>query len=121
MNFHNAAFDGTRGVPGDAAYKEYIIGSDFTVARNLAVVFRDALQLVRGKTYTAKQSFNLYPTGRGQRRLRIRAAHRRSQQGEALLLRDRMGDGVPARLRPDARDGQRRDRPPHRLSSGAAV
>jgi len=62
MNFHNAAFDGARGVPGDAAYKEYIIGSDFTVARNLALVFRDALQLVRGKTYTAKQSFNLYPT-----------------------------------------------------------
>jgi hypothetical protein len=62
MNFRNAAFDGTRGVPGDAAYKEYIIGSDFSVARNLAVVFHDALQLVRGKNYTAKQSFNLYPT-----------------------------------------------------------
>src|SRR5260370_38000652 len=98
MNFHNAAFDGTRGVPGDAAYKEYIIGSDFTVARNLAVVFRDALQLVRGKTYTAKQSFNLYPTGRGQRRLRIRAAHRRYQQGEDSLLRNRMVVRVADRL-----------------------
>src|SRR5260370_28743488 len=103
MNFHNAAFDGTRGVPGDAAYKEYIIGSDFTVAPNLAVVFRDALQLVRGKTYTAKQSFNLYPTGRAQRRLPIRAAHRRSQQGEDLLLPYPMGDRVPARQHRDAR------------------
>src|SRR5262249_2334627 len=62
MNFRNAAFDGTRGVPGDAAYSEYIVGSDFTVAKNLAVVFRDALQLVRGKSYVAKPSFNLYPT-----------------------------------------------------------
>jgi murein tripeptide amidase MpaA len=62
MNFHNAAFDGARGVPGDGAYKEYIIGSDFTVGQKLALVFRDALQLVRGKSYTAKQSFNLYPT-----------------------------------------------------------
>ncbi len=62
MNFHNPAFDGTRGVEGDAAYKEYITGSDLTVAQNLAFVFRDALQQVRGKLYTAKPSFNLYPT-----------------------------------------------------------
>jgi murein tripeptide amidase MpaA len=63
MNFRNPAFDGTRGVPGDAAYNEFIPKTDLDVASNLAFVFRDALQLVRGKSYLAAPSFGgLYPT-----------------------------------------------------------
>jgi murein tripeptide amidase MpaA len=61
MNFHNPAFDGARGVAGDA-YKEYIPGDDLSTALDLANTFRDGIQAVRGKTYTVKPAFNLYPT-----------------------------------------------------------
>jgi len=62
MSFLNPAFNAVRGLGGDAAYKEYIPATDLTVAQQLAVVFRDALQAVRGKSYTAKSGFDLYPT-----------------------------------------------------------
>lgn len=62
MSFLNPAFNGQRGVGNDAAYKEFIPSTDFTVAQQLAFRFRDALQAVRGKTYTAMQAFGLYPT-----------------------------------------------------------
>jgi murein tripeptide amidase MpaA len=62
MNFRNAAFDGTRGLGGDAAYQEFIPADDLAVAQALAFRFRDALKAVRGRTYTAKQGFHLYPT-----------------------------------------------------------
>ncbi|MEO6191738.1 MAG: M14 family zinc carboxypeptidase [Thermoanaerobaculia bacterium] len=62
MSFQNAAFNALRGVDGDAAYKEFIPPTDLAVAQQLAFRFRDALQAVRGKTYTAKQAFDLYPT-----------------------------------------------------------
>jgi murein tripeptide amidase MpaA len=62
MSFSNAAFDGTRGVEGDTAYREFIPSGDLAVAQGLAIKFRDALQAVRGKNYTAKQGYDLYPT-----------------------------------------------------------
>lgn len=62
MNFRNPAFNALRGVDGDAAYKEFIPSTDLAVAQQLAINFRDALQAVRGKSYTAKQGFDLYPT-----------------------------------------------------------
>jgi murein tripeptide amidase MpaA len=62
MNFRNPAFDGTRGVPGDSAYREYIPAGDLQIAVSLAHTFRDALHAVRGKSYTAKSAFDLYPT-----------------------------------------------------------
>lgn len=62
MSFLNPAFNGLRGVDGDAAYKEYIPATDLTVAQQLAVVFRDALQAVRGVSYVAKPGYDLYPT-----------------------------------------------------------
>jgi murein tripeptide amidase MpaA len=61
MNFRNAAFDGLRGVAGDA-YKEYIPSNDLTTALSLANAFHDGIQVFRGKDYTVKPSFNLYPT-----------------------------------------------------------
>jgi carboxypeptidase T len=62
MNFQNQTFNGLRGIAGDSAYKEYIPSSDLSVAIDLANIFRDGIQLVRGTTYTVKPSMNLYPT-----------------------------------------------------------
>ncbi len=62
MNFQNPAYDGTRGLPSDAAYSEFIHGDDKAVAVALATKFHDGLQAVRGKDYTVKPSFQLYPT-----------------------------------------------------------
>jgi murein tripeptide amidase MpaA len=62
MNFRSTAFDGLRGIAGDAAYKEFIPSGDLAIGQLLAQRFRDSLQAVRGKTYAAITSFNLYPT-----------------------------------------------------------
>jgi murein tripeptide amidase MpaA len=62
MNFANPAFDGLRGVDGDAAYGEFIPADDQAVAVALATSFTTALQAVRGISYTAKSSYDLYPT-----------------------------------------------------------
>jgi murein tripeptide amidase MpaA len=61
MNFRNPGFDGMRGVAGDA-YKEYIPNNDSAVALALANAFHDGIQAFRGKDYTVKPAFNLYPT-----------------------------------------------------------
>jgi murein tripeptide amidase MpaA len=62
MNLTNAAFNALRGIDGDAAYKEYIPPGDLAAMSGLATRVRDAIQSVRGKSYTAEQSFDLYPT-----------------------------------------------------------
>lgn len=56
MNFQNASFNGVRGWGGDAAYREFIPADDAAVEQALAARFRDALQAVRGKTYSIAQS-----------------------------------------------------------------
>jgi murein tripeptide amidase MpaA len=61
MNFRNPAFNGTRGLPFDAAYKEFIPSGDLAIAQALAQRFHDTLQPVRGLNYTVKSSFDLYP------------------------------------------------------------
>ncbi len=61
-NFFNSAFNAVRGIDGDIAYKEYIPPDDLTAMSGLATRVRDAIQAVRGKSYIAKQSFDLYPT-----------------------------------------------------------
>ena len=55
MNFRNPAFDGQRGIPGDA-YKEFMPADDQAVSRLLAERFAAALQAVRGKVYQVRQS-----------------------------------------------------------------
>ncbi|MFI9306774.1 M14 family metallopeptidase [Streptomyces triculaminicus] len=62
MNFQNSAFDGTRGVDGDTAYREFVPKDDLDSASDLARHFTEALKAVRGKQYTAKPAFDLYPT-----------------------------------------------------------
>ena len=61
MNFRNPAFNGMRGVSGDA-YSEYIPANDLSTAVALANALHDGIQAVRGKNYTVKSSYDLYPT-----------------------------------------------------------
>jgi carboxypeptidase T len=61
MNFQNPAFDGTRGVRNDA-YKEYIPAGDLSTALLLANALHDGIQAPRGKNYTVKSAYDLYPT-----------------------------------------------------------
>lgn len=61
MNFLNPAYDGQRGVSGDA-YREYIPANDLTTSLELAGVFHDAVQAVRGTDYAVKSAYDLYPT-----------------------------------------------------------
>lgn len=61
MNFRNPAFDGQRGLSGDA-YREYISAGDRSLRINIANRARNAIQAARGSSYTVQQSFALYPT-----------------------------------------------------------
>jgi murein tripeptide amidase MpaA len=61
MNFQNSAFNGQRGKSGDA-YSEFIPADDLAVIQNLTNRFVTDLQAVRGKPYTGKSSYDLYPT-----------------------------------------------------------
>lgn len=62
MSFQNPAHNGARGIAGDAAYREHVAAPDQTSAVDLAIRMRNAIQAVRGRTYTAQSSFALYPT-----------------------------------------------------------
>ena len=62
MNFQNPAFDGTRGISNDTAYKEFMPSADQTAAVKLARVMRDAIKAARGREYRVMQSLSLYPT-----------------------------------------------------------
>ncbi len=61
QNFTNSAFDGQRGVSGDA-YAEYIPGGELGEVVALANAFHDSLQAVRGKNYVVSPAYTLYPT-----------------------------------------------------------
>jgi murein tripeptide amidase MpaA len=60
-NFLNPAYNGQRGISGDA-YKEFIQADDLAVIQSLSNRFVADLQAVRGKVYTPKSSYDLYPT-----------------------------------------------------------
>ena len=62
QNFHNAAYDGKRGVINDSLYREFISTLDENTLKNLAEKMSAALTSVRGKHYTVQQSVGLYPT-----------------------------------------------------------
>jgi murein tripeptide amidase MpaA len=62
MNFQNAAYNGKRGIAGDAKYKEYISSTDKTTAVKLANRMKTAIQNTRGRVYKVEQSMDLYPT-----------------------------------------------------------
>jgi murein tripeptide amidase MpaA len=60
-NFRNAAFNGQRGLVGDA-YSEFIPDGDLSTLQALANAFTKSLGEVRGKSYVAKPGFSLYAT-----------------------------------------------------------
>ena len=61
MNFQTPAYNGMRGVAGDA-YQEYIPPNDLTTAINLANVYQAGVLAFRGTNYTVEPGFQLYPT-----------------------------------------------------------
>jgi len=61
QNFLNPVHDGVRGIEADA-YGEYIPPGDLAAESCLVGRMRDALQAVRGITYSTGQSYDLYPT-----------------------------------------------------------
>lgn len=61
MNFTNPAFNGQRGIGGDA-YKEYMNSGDRDFFVDVGYRVRDAIYAARGHCYSVKPSFNLYPT-----------------------------------------------------------
>ncbi len=60
-SFKNSAWDGTRGVKGDA-YAEYLPVSRLAELQASANVMRNGILGVRGQSYVVEQSFSLYPT-----------------------------------------------------------
>jgi carboxypeptidase T len=62
MNFENAAFNGKRGDPNDATYREYMPAVDRTAMVKLATGMRNAIKSVRGRVYKVEQAVGLYPT-----------------------------------------------------------
>jgi murein tripeptide amidase MpaA len=61
MNFLNPAYDHQRGIT-NGAYAEYIQGDDLALVQRLGNKFASSLLAVRGKSYTVKSSYDLYPT-----------------------------------------------------------
>jgi murein tripeptide amidase MpaA len=61
MNFMNPAFNGQRGTGGDV-YKEYMKPDDEAFFEDVGFRVRDAIHAVRGRCYTVKTGFGLYPT-----------------------------------------------------------
>lgn len=61
MNFTNPAFNGQRGIGGDV-YKEYMRPQDRDLFEDAGYRVRDAIHKVRGRCYTVKTAFGLYPT-----------------------------------------------------------
>jgi murein tripeptide amidase MpaA len=62
QNFRNPAFDGQRGIAGDAAYREYIDDADAAELRRLSQLMADEVQKVRNDVYEVSASFSLYAT-----------------------------------------------------------
>lgn len=65
MNYRNPAYNSLRGAfnKDDApTYKEYIPFKDLVFLKNLSSKVVEAIKTVRGKEYTAKQSYELYCT-----------------------------------------------------------
>jgi murein tripeptide amidase MpaA len=62
MQFLNAAWDGKRGIVGDAMYREWIEESDYGKVSNVARRVAGAMHSVGGRTYGPLQAVGLYPT-----------------------------------------------------------
>src|SRR5712671_8097297 len=61
QNFRNQAYDGKRGVIGDA-YGEYIAPTDYAITTGIALAVSDAMKAVRNRPYKPLPAVGLYPT-----------------------------------------------------------
>lgn len=61
LNFMNPAYDGARGVAGDA-YAEYLDPDDLSRYQALAEELRLGIEAVNGRGYAPGEAFGLYPT-----------------------------------------------------------
>lgn len=62
QNFQNPAYNGSRGIPNDSAYREFIPTLDENTMVSLAHRMNAALSAVRGTSYQVQQAVGLYPT-----------------------------------------------------------
>jgi carboxypeptidase T len=62
QTFLNPAYDGKRGILGDATYREYISHLDEIKAMGIANRMNAALSAVRGRNYKVEPGAGLYPT-----------------------------------------------------------
>ncbi len=62
QNFRDPSFDGKRGKQGDTDYREFIPELDQNTLFDLANKMNNALNAVRGTSYTVQQAVGLYPT-----------------------------------------------------------
>jgi carboxypeptidase T len=66
QNFDNPAYDRVRGIPDGepdgAAYREYLARPDRDRAVALGTAMSDAITAAHGRSYTVKESVDLYPT-----------------------------------------------------------
>ena len=62
MSFLNPQFDGLRGLPNDANYKEFIPQSDLAEIAELSEAMNETIKEVRQVNYGFEQAYGLYPT-----------------------------------------------------------
>ncbi|MBL8228512.1 MAG: hypothetical protein JNL98_08545 [Bryobacterales bacterium] len=62
QNFRNPVYDGSRGIPSDSAYREFVPTLDQNTMVSLAHRMNAALSAVRGTSYQVQQAVGLYPT-----------------------------------------------------------
>lgn len=60
--FHNADWDGKRGLGGDAGYREFLPSEDKATFLYLGKQMARAIEGVRGQVYPVEPAFSLYPT-----------------------------------------------------------
>ena len=101
MNFTNPAFDGARGMSGDA-YREYIPPGDFATAISLANAMHDGVKAFRGTDYTVKSAYNLYPTAGTSQDYAYSRHFTDPGKRKVISYTAGMGSGVPAALQRDA-------------------
>ena len=92
MNFRNAAYDGVRGIPGDA-YREYFPLADAARAFALATTVAASIHAVRGTTYVPKPAYDLYPTSGASDDYAYSRHFANSMQNNVLAFTIEWGDG----------------------------
>ena len=62
MDFKNNSFNSSRGIKNDTLYRDFVPSCEWDILVSHANHMKNSIKSVRGKNYTAEQSFDLYPT-----------------------------------------------------------